>query len=99
VEIDTLRTSLPSYVESHVANRESAVGLADDLRLLHRGWESRSEEAQRIVRAVTVYFLEAEDGVPDYYLSGLADDDHVIAAAFTALGLDRDESRVALDPV
>nr|WP_282433157.1 DUF6339 family protein [Cryobacterium arcticum] len=91
-EIDRLRASVPTYVESLGSNRESAMRLGEDLGLLHSGWESRAEEAQRIVRAVTVYFLDTEDNVPDYYLSGLKDDDHVIAAAFTALGLARAES-------
>jgi len=92
-EILHLRGLLSAYVESHSANREMATKLADCIKVLLHACEDLPEDSQRVVRAVTVYFLESEDDVPDYYRGGLADDEHVISAAFSALGLAWPERR------
>lgn len=81
------REELPTYLDGHEANRDTAKRIARDLETLIQSWDVFSAPERAVVHAAVHYFLQFDDGVPDYYLTGLDDDDAVVSAAFEALGV------------
>ena len=87
--MQSYREELPEYLIGSTANAAVVGRIARDLDSLIESWPTYSSDERAVVHAAVKYFLMYDDGVPDYYGTGLDDDDAVVSAAFNALGVSR----------
>jgi len=93
VSWDRMSRLLDLLAIHRMVNAESesvARKIAKDLERLVEGWDAFTAEERSVVHAAVVYFLDANDGIPDHLPNGLDDDDEVVSAAYSALNRVRD---------
>lgn len=90
VELDAAEAlSYRAKVHARHLGTRLAARIAEELNSLVDVWEYLRPTEHQVVFIALSYFLDAEDLKPDSYPGGLEDDDHVVGAAFQALGRQR----------
>lgn len=88
-EVLILREQAASYLAGDAEKSMLATRLAADVSFLLESWHDWTIEERTIAAAALRYFLLAQDSTPDDQPDGLADDDRVVGAAFSALRVSR----------